>query len=321
MAVTGAALVPGPSPAGDPHRARAPRPAGATPLVSPALRDADAGAAPGALLERAAAAADAVAYSGVRLVRGPTRAAIVDLVHVPGHATLLRVRPAAPPAHAVGAAPFQRYPDREATGKPHAAVAPLGRAYDVSLAGTGTILGREADLVELRGHGRHDRQGRLAARLWLDRRTGLTLRRDVFDATGAVVRSSAFVALAVADAVPRGPAADRQLARGPERPPSLLALPARPLPLPTARRPQARHPPRGGPRRSTAGRSCGCGRPAGRCRRRCPPDSCWPPFAVASARTRPSCTCATPTGWLPCPCSPLAAGSARACPGRGGCTT
>jgi negative regulator of sigma E activity len=62
--------------------------------------------------------------------------------------------------------------------------------YLVEYAGTGTADDRSAQVVAVR---RHD--GTLAARFWLDRATGLPLRREVFDASGHLVNEGAFIDL------------------------------------------------------------------------------------------------------------------------------
>lgn len=64
----------------------------------------------------------------------------------------------------------------------------LVSAYVVSVAGTSTVAGRPAVVVEAR---RDD--GTIAARLWLDSATALTLRRETFDHGGALLNASAFV--------------------------------------------------------------------------------------------------------------------------------
>ena len=77
----------------------------------------------------------------------------------------------------------------------------LAAAYDLEVTGPGTCTGRTARLVTAaRG------DGTVAGRFWLDRRTGLLLRREVFDAAGERVRSSAFVAIDVRPAAGAGQA-------------------------------------------------------------------------------------------------------------------
>ena len=86
------------------------------------------------------------------------------------------------------------------TGAPLAATAALdprllallAAAYDLQVTGPGRCTGRAARVVTA---SRPD--GTVAGRFWLDQRSGLLLQREVFDASGARVRSSAFVDLAV----------------------------------------------------------------------------------------------------------------------------
>lgn len=62
--------------------------------------------------------------------------------------------------------------------------------YLIEYAGAGTADDRSAQVVAVR---RHD--GSLAARYWLDRTTGLPLRREMFDSTGRLVNEGAFIDL------------------------------------------------------------------------------------------------------------------------------
>jgi len=77
----------------------------------------------------------------------------------------------------------------------------LAAAYDLEVTRPGRCSGRMARVVTA---ARAD--GTVAGRFWLDRRTGLLLRREVFDAAGERVRSSAFVAIDVRPAAGGGPA-------------------------------------------------------------------------------------------------------------------
>ncbi len=84
----------------------------------------------------------------------------------------------------------------------------LAARHRLQVAAVTTCAGRAALLVEARDAG-----GRPAGRFWLDRDTRLLLRREVYDAAGAPVRSAAFVEVRVG-----GPASPRQLERAAERP-------------------------------------------------------------------------------------------------------
>jgi len=76
----------------------------------------------------------------------------------------------------------------------------LAAAYDLQVSGPGRCTGRAARVVTA---SRPD--GTVAGRFWLDQRSGLLLRREVFDATGERLRSSEFVDLAVSAAGAAGP--------------------------------------------------------------------------------------------------------------------
>ncbi len=76
----------------------------------------------------------------------------------------------------------------------------LERNYRVARAGTSTVAGRTAQVVEAR---RGD--GHVAGRFWIDEHTSLPLGREVYAATGEVTRSFRFVTLNVggeAEALP-----------------------------------------------------------------------------------------------------------------------
>ncbi|WP_162452418.1 sigma-E factor regulatory protein RseB domain-containing protein [Phytoactinopolyspora mesophila] len=70
-------------------------------------------------------------------------------------------------------------------------------SYDVRMAGEGQVAGRQADVVEAL---RPD--GSVAARLWLDRRTTLSLRREAFTPDGHLLSASAFVEISLAEVPP-----------------------------------------------------------------------------------------------------------------------
>ncbi|HST80828.1 MAG TPA: sigma-E factor regulatory protein RseB domain-containing protein [Kineosporiaceae bacterium] len=65
----------------------------------------------------------------------------------------------------------------------------LAASYDLRIGGTDRVAGRAATMVVAAKHGQE------AARMWLDDRTGLLLRQDVFDAAGRLHRMAAFVSL------------------------------------------------------------------------------------------------------------------------------
>lgn len=67
-------------------------------------------------------------------------------------------------------------------------VALLGRHYFAVYRGIGSAVGRPALIVDL-----HRPDGSLAARFWLDARTLVPLRRDVFDTSSQLVSEEAFI--------------------------------------------------------------------------------------------------------------------------------
>lgn len=117
----------------------------------------------------------------------------------------------------------------------------LAAHYDLALAPSQRCSGRLARVVEARRSGVGGPAG-LAGRFWLDRGSGLVLRREVYDARGRVVRSTAFVEL---DVAPGPPAA-----AGPS-----LAGPSPAGPSPAGPSPAGQLPPGTSPARLVAGSS------------------------------------------------------------------
>jgi sigma-E factor negative regulatory protein RseB len=72
----------------------------------------------------------------------------------------------------------------------------LAAGYDLRIDGSDRVAGRQATVVVAA------RQGRAVARMWLDNRTGLLLRQDVFDSAGRLHRMAAFVELTLTEATP-----------------------------------------------------------------------------------------------------------------------
>lgn len=95
----------------------------------------------------------------------------------------------------------------------------LAAAYDLTVTGPGRCTGRAAQVVSA-----HRPDGTLAGRFWLDRRSGLLLRRDVFDGQGSRVRSSAFVEVAVGPQHGGGAGVDTGADVGLPQPSALAAL-------------------------------------------------------------------------------------------------
>lgn len=162
-----------------------------------------------AVLERAVHAGRTVGYRGTQRTAtwhdadAHTHTAVADVSHRPGQRTVLR--PTRGADASVPAAPTAALDPR--------AVSLLAASYDLAVAGSGRCTGRPTTVVEAR---RSD--GRVAGRFWVDRTSGLLLRREVYGDDGRRRRSSAFLDVevrATAD-VPPGqpvdlPAAVRQL--------------------------------------------------------------------------------------------------------------
>jgi sigma-E factor negative regulatory protein RseB len=166
------------------------------------------------LLSQAAQACRTITYQGVEVLGewgGPGPAtSVVNVWHTPGGVTLAEAVAAAP--HWSGEAPHIVLPGSYLGGQALVGGVMLGMSprlvrllsanYLVTAGGWGRVAGRPARVVTAV---RPD--GRLAARFWLDKTTGLPLRRETFDARGHLVSDAAFAKLAVGPAAGRPPAA------------------------------------------------------------------------------------------------------------------
>lgn len=156
-----------------------------------------------ALLRRAARNARARSWTGTQVVtlRGARPATIQVEVEHSAMAGTRSLVPAAPGA-------LQEVYDADASAVPGSSplATPAGldagrweslltANYSAGLAGSGAVAGEVTDAVELR---RAD--GSAAARLEVGRASGLVLRRQLFDAAGALLHSSAFTSLALVPA-------------------------------------------------------------------------------------------------------------------------
>jgi len=146
------------------------------------------------LMKAAAAACNSVSYRGVQMVAwtstGASSSYLIDVWHRSGEPEL--------------AATEGDSDDQTAAGIPAGAgavgvlnISPamltlLRANYVVEYAGAGSSSNRPARIVAVR---RHD--GTLAAQYWLDRETGLPLRREMFDESGRRVSEGAFIDLEV----------------------------------------------------------------------------------------------------------------------------
>jgi sigma-E factor negative regulatory protein RseB len=159
-----------------------------------------------ALLDRAATAPAITPYHGLAFVaawtqRGST-SEVVSVDHVPGRGTSVR-------SAGTAAAPARRL-TVQTSGAPslgEGAVGVLAHHYSLSVTGEDRVAGRPVDVVTA------SRPGAPAhpeiARFWLDRSSGLVLRREVYDEHGRTVRASAFVEVDVGSGEVPAAVADR----------------------------------------------------------------------------------------------------------------
>ena len=165
----------------------------------------------------------------------------------------------------------------------------LAQHYDLAVAGEGRCVGRAAHVVEARRPGVAG-AGAVAGRFWLDAASGLVLRREVYDARGERLRSSAFVELSVQapTAVARPAAA---LRTDPDAGAARLGLASAPV---AARGAWSCSTP--GSARTAVARSC-----TWRTATACPRSRCSPstgPCRTAPARASPPRGCAAPRAWV-----------------------
>ena len=149
-----------------------------------------------ALLAVAAEAVQERSWSGTQYVSSwhgtAVSSAVLDVQHTPGSRT--QVRPSSTTAAVPGPAV-----DLPPTADVQL-LSLLAGHYLLAVGGRSTCAGRSAAVVEAR---RGD--GQVAGRFWLDRASGLPLRREVYDAAGRLLHSSAYVDLAVAPGPLRAP--------------------------------------------------------------------------------------------------------------------
>jgi sigma-E factor negative regulatory protein RseB len=188
------------------------------------------------LLGQAARACHTATYAGVEVLgaRGEPGSAVsvVNVWHAPGGVTLAEKAGAAP--HLPGEArhivlPVSSLGGQALVGSLMLGMSPrlaalLSANYRVAAVGWGQVAGRQARVVTATR-----RNGKLAAKLWLDRATTLPLRQQTFDGRGDVMSEAMFTRLTVgpgAAARPAG-AAPRQWVTA-----SLPRLQAQGWPLP-----------------------------------------------------------------------------------------
>lgn len=170
-----------------------------TPL-SAGVRDEPAGhrvsadAGPGMrLLGQSAAAGLTASYQGVELIAQRSVSGPDTIVSDVWHKAGLTVTQTSDTAMVAGGQPYVSYDadNRSAEGVfgvTKTLVSLLGGHYVALYRGTSLAVGRTALVVELR---RAD--GSLAARFWLDKKTMVPLRREVYDTSAELISQDAFV--------------------------------------------------------------------------------------------------------------------------------
>lgn len=182
--------------------------AAAVPAAAATGRDPDESAAL-VLLGEAAEASRTLTYAGTQYVAtwGPATTALVEVEHAPGRGASVRTTNQGDPADPVLLEP---------TPLDDELLDVLGDRYELRIAGDGHCAGRAAQVVEARRPGRTG-PAAVAGRFWVDRDSGLVLRREVFDTDGGRLRSSAFLDLVLEPSAPAprpGVAAASLLRRG-----------------------------------------------------------------------------------------------------------
>lgn len=149
------------------------------------------------LLDRAAAAPHTVTYTGTQFVSawasGRSTSQVLRVEHSPALGTTWQAPGRDGSPRSVRSAPGASGPSILDAG----AAALLAQHYSLTSAGSEPVAGRDARVVEAWRPGADSAAGSPVARYWVDRETGLALRREVYDRRGHVVRASAFVDVTV----------------------------------------------------------------------------------------------------------------------------
>jgi hypothetical protein len=143
------------------------------------------------LLAAASRAARTRSYAGTQYVStwhgDRASASIADIRHDAAVGTVVHVRPTA-----VGNADATVAPTTDLDPR---LVRLLAAHYRVDLAPDASCTGRAVHVVEAR----HAEDGAVAGAFWIDVATGLVLRRETYDRSGRLARSSAFTSLTIGD--------------------------------------------------------------------------------------------------------------------------
>jgi hypothetical protein len=145
-----------------------------------------------ALLRRALVAASSLGYSGTQVVSswrpGGDTSRLVSVQQWPDGRRVEKALDSA--GTATGAAP-SRQSAAGALDLPLRALSVLAGGYRLAVLGGDRVAGRAATVVSA------ERDGRVAARMWVDDQTGLLLRQEVLDDDGSVRRMFCFLELRV----------------------------------------------------------------------------------------------------------------------------
>ncbi len=148
------------------------------------------------LLRAAAGAANTTPYEGTQFITSWSRSgmattSLVNVAHVPGQGTRIRVQSTTGSAADRGAQIVEADDSRQETGGLTGYTPKmldlLARNYAVVRAGEGQVCGRPTSVIEAR---RPD--GSAAGRFHIDRQTGLMLRRELLDQQGREVNLTFF---------------------------------------------------------------------------------------------------------------------------------
>jgi sigma-E factor negative regulatory protein RseB len=144
------------------------------------------------LLSAASRAGRSRSYTGTQYVAawrvGRADSSIADVRHTAAEGSVVEVRPTAGGDVDPSVTPTADLDSR--------LVQLLAAHYVLSVAGPSSCVGRPVQVVEAR----HPGDGVVAGRFWVDDATSLLLRRETFDGSGRLVRSSAFTFLDVGGA-------------------------------------------------------------------------------------------------------------------------
>jgi sigma-E factor negative regulatory protein RseB len=146
-----------------------------------------------ALLQRAMVARSSTPWNGTQIVTtwgpsGKPTSWMVDLSHEPGHGTTALVHGSTTGLEDLTYVPDGDGPESSTDVDGLGPVGLLSRTYTLTVSSGQQVAGYPTTRVDAV---RSD--GSVAARLWIDRSTGLLLRRELLDATGHVTHSAAFV--------------------------------------------------------------------------------------------------------------------------------